>query len=306
MIVGLLDPAFFLPRPYTKEKEENLAQELHEIARMCREHNIVVPPFDTYWSELWRTLGGPLERSVRHRDAKEALRQLRLLGETSRSLLQKNPPAGQVWRRGFSQLFQWEPLDETWTQRMANAAVDAALLTNEQVVLFTRRVVGRNVRIHTAQNSKLHENTRWLLHIQPKNIGHRTIICVHHPRNLTERWTTRLDWRLPAESDKARYPFCPPAEWWKAATDAVRTIVSKPAWLDAQDNGWARPNIPDGASYHWDVYVQAPHLKERLGVDQINVVAFGSPPSEGRPGDLHHIPSHKSTRVRDRKWNCPK
>src|SRR5262249_39297119 len=83
-------------------------------------------------------------------------------------------------------------------------------------------VLGRNFASHAAADCTLDEITRWVLHVQPKGIGHRQILCVHHPRNLRERWTARFDWRLPSSSDGARYPFCPPAHWWKGKTPAHR------------------------------------------------------------------------------------
>ena len=132
----------------------------------------------------------------------------------------------------------------------------------------------------------------------------RDVLCVHHPRNLRERWTSRFDWRLPTASDCARYPFCVPNEWWKGSTTAFRTVSSKPAWIDAHGNGWARPNINGGAGYHWDVFIQDAHAKQAIGVDQINVVEFGAPSTEGRPGHLHHVPSAKQAHVTDAGWSC--
>lgn len=160
--------------------------------------------------------------------------------------------------------------------------------------------------VREGRGSSLHENTRWVLHIQPKALGHRQVLFVHHPRNLDLRWTTRFDWRLPAEHDRARYPFCPPPRWWKSSTPAARTVESKPAWVDALGNGWARPAISGGAGYHWDVFISAPSTRRSVGLSQINVVQFGAPEGEGAPGDLHHVPTDKAGRVnKDRGWNCP-
>ena len=303
-MIGLLDPAFLLPR--TGQDEENkLADELDLLLETCRRHSVALPPFPEYWPNLWNTLGRRLEQSLSQRRAKAALRELRKLGKASLGLIRGACAVGQVWRRGFAQLFAWSPLNGDWEQRMAAAAVRAAMIADHRVVLLVRRVPGRNVKVHSAQNTTLNENTRWVLHIQPRVLGHQQIKCVHHPRNLTECWTTRFDWRLPAVSDRARYPFCPPARWWNHETHAVRTIGSKPAWLNAQQNGWSRPNIAGGTGYHWDVHVQLPATREALGVDQVNVVEFGAPASEGRPGNLHHVPSNQRPRIKDCGWRCP-
>ncbi|MDC0711748.1 hypothetical protein POL68_24985 [Stigmatella sp. ncwal1] len=186
---------------------------------------------------------------------------------------------------------------------MASATL-RAIVSGEDVVVLTRRVVGRNLKTHAAGGTTLEENTRWILHVQPKNIGHRQILCVHHPRNLSERWTARFDWRLPAVSDGARYPFCPPDNWWKASTSAIRTISSKPAWIDKRGTGWARPNIPNGAGYHWDVFIRENALEQAVGLSQINVVAFGAPPDEGAPGQLHHEPGEKAGKLTGTGWSC--
>src|SRR5690606_40189945 len=66
-----------------------------------------------------------------------------------------------------------------------------------------------------------------LLHVQPRGVGPRQVLCIHHPRNLRERWTSRFDWRLPTTSDGARYPFCVPRQWWKGSTTAFRTVSDR-------------------------------------------------------------------------------
>ena len=190
---------------------------------------------------------------------------------------------------------------------MARAAVQA--VSNEQgvrVVLLVRRIPERNVRVHRAGNSELWENTRWQLHVQPQQIGHKRILCVHDPRNLYQstKWTSRFDWRLPAESDGGRFPFCPPSFWWKATVDAVRTVSGKPAWVDVRSNGWSRPNIPGGAGYHWDVTIREQGLVNAVGVEHINVVEFGAPSSEGSPGDIHHVPNDVAGQIDYRGWRC--
>ena len=179
-----------------------------------------------------------------------------------------------------------------------------ALTSDREVILLSLRVEGRNIKQHAAGGSNLDEITRWMLHVQPKGMGHRQILCVYHPRNLQEKWTVRFDWRLPTVSDGARYPFCPPDKWWKATTQAHRTIRSKPAWIDKLGNGWARPNIREGAGYHWDVFIESHNMQQTLGLKQINVVADGVPISEGKPGCIHHVPQEKQGKLNDIGWIC--
>lgn len=297
-MIGLLDPALFLPR-----SDPEVERDLERVIQSCREHAIQLVPLDEYWRDLWTDFARPLERQLGP-SARRSVQQLRKLAEASTLYVPAlSSGAGKAWWAGFSQLFGPQALGVSWEEKMARATLRAAISARE-VVMLTRRVLGRNLASHAAAESTLDETTRWMLHVQPKGIGHRQILCVHHPRNLRERWTARFDWRLPSSSDDARYPFCPPAYWWKGATPAHRTIESKPAWLDKHGNGWARPNISQGAGYHWDVFIQPPSLQQAVGLQQINVVEFGAPRREGNPGQLHHVPDAKLGKPTGTGWSC--
>lgn len=76
------------------------------------------------------------------------------------------------------------------------------------------------------------------------------------------------------------------------------------AWVDAQERGWTRPNIPGGKGHHWDVFFNDPALIASIGVDQVNIVEFGAPAAEGTPSSLHHVPTKKAARVTDTGWSC--
>lgn len=296
-MIGLLDPALFLHR-----SEADVERDFDAVLRTCAHHSISLPTLAEYWHDLWSQLGLPLERALSP-SGKRALQQIRRLGEQSKKPI---PPlshgAGLVWRRGFQQLFGTQHFANSWEERMAAASIRAAA-TGERVVLLTRRMLGRNLVQHASGGSTLEENTRWVLHLQPKGMGHVQVLCVYHPRNLADRWTTRFDWRLPG-THGARYPFCPPDAWWKGSTVVWRTVSSKPAWIDRYSNGWARPNIPNGAGYHWDVFIQSIGLRESVGLDQINVVEFGAPQAEGRPGQIHHVPEAKAGKITQVGWDC--
>lgn len=278
-MIGLLDPALFHPRSHVE-----IQQDFDNLNKACRQHGIVVPVIEEYWNELWTQFGAPLERQTSCPSAKRAIQETRKASERARIVIPRlSHNAGRVWMLGFQQLFGQPPFNNNWKRRMAETTI-RALATGEDVVLFTRRVLGRNLNIHTSGNSVLEENTRWVLHVQPTGIGHKQVLCIYHPRNLTDRWTSRFDWRLPGNGSGVPHPFVPPAAWWKGSTVAFRTISSKHAWVDCAGNGWARPNIPNGAGYHWDVYLNSTTSR----VNQINVVEYGAPSTEGMPGHIHH------------------
>lgn len=290
-MIGLLDPALFFHRNHADAQRD-----LDMVLLACRSFSIKIPPIDEYWDELWKSLGKELEKSAPPQ-TKRTLQEIRRLGTRCN---QPIPPLetinGNVWRKGFVQLFSEPYVPAGWEQRMFEASMRASA-TGEDVVLFTRRCAGRNLNIRSSGHCILQENTRWLLHVQPNGIGHVHIKCIHHPRNLTEPWTIRFDWRLPGNRNGERYPFCPPDNWWKGSTLSVRTISSKPAWIDVHANGWARPNIPGGAGYHWDVFITDHAIQGAVGLNQINIVEYGAPNTEGTPGDIHHVPDGKEGKL---------
>jgi hypothetical protein len=197
-MIGLLDPALFLPR-----SDQEVERDLSLVLRACREHAIQLVQLDEYWPNLWTELARPLERQLGG-DARHTPQELRKLGEkATKQVPALEPSAGKAWRSGFEQLFGHQALGASWEDRMAGATV-RAVIADSQVVVLTRRMPGRNLVSHAAGGSTLDENVRWVLHVQPKGIGHRQVLCVHHPRNVRERWTARFDWRLPASSDGAR------------------------------------------------------------------------------------------------------
>ena len=193
-----------------------------------------------------------------------------------------------------------------WSDRMVRAVV-RAMTARQPTVLLTRAMVGRNLLRHAAGDSTIDESIRWLLHLRVRGAAPTSIPCVRQRRNLQPglSWTTRFDPRLPAELDGAEYPFCPPERWWRGDVDAVRTMQSRPVWVDARGYGWARPNITRGRGHHWDVYITDVKVAERIGLDQLNIVEFGAPADQGQPGSLHHLPRQKQGRLRDRTgWTC--
>jgi hypothetical protein len=316
MMIGVLDPALLLPRP---GDEDRLEAEIDAINQICRSGRITLPKLEEYWPALWQELGVSLQRTLKRPRAKLALDELRNFGCVPKSIPTLDaPPRGRML--GARHMFEIEQLSPTWLERMTLVLARASA-SGIPAVLLTRRMIGRNLQLHQAENSRLEEVTRWVLYVSMGGDPPRAVYCVHHPRNLPAelRWTTRYDWRLPSMMDGAHFPFCPPDGWWKGkrtiaavATDfkrdfveAIVTMNSKPAFLDAKGNGWARPNIEGGKGYHWDVYIRDAALAERVGLDQLNIVEFGAPPKEGAPGTIHHIPAKKKAHLRDDTgWTC--
>ena len=56
-MIGLLDPALFLPRDAIE-----VEQDLDLIVQICRKHNIKIVPLPGYWNDLWSTLARHLEK----------------------------------------------------------------------------------------------------------------------------------------------------------------------------------------------------------------------------------------------------
>jgi hypothetical protein len=295
-LIGILDPALFDVRDPQEAKWE-----IEEINRMCRHDGVRIPRMREYWHRLWDEFGKPFERSLTPQGQKvvQALRN----GAMPEGNIPLFDEATMVWRSGFDEMFGQRPGD--WQECMSRTIARAAW-TGEDVVLLTRRIPDRNARQHSAADVTLDEVTRWMLYVQCKGQHEpRRVRCVHHRRNLTVPWTIRFDWRLPATWDRAKYPFCPSDRWWKRSTTAWRTVESKPAWVDAQGNGWTRPNINRGSGGHWDVFIQDAHLAGRIGLNQVNITEYSEQPQGRSAGSIHHTPEKKKPHLKDIGWSCP-
>jgi hypothetical protein len=298
-VIAVLDPAWFVARDPGPENERALADDLGAVLALLRRSGARLVAAEDYWPPLWKELVQPLER--RFPSVRVQLGELRKLGVPR--TLPTLDRSHRVW--GFEPMFGHPCLGGEWADRMAKAVLRLALgHAEEPLLLVAREVGGRNVVEHKAGHSVILESTRWRLYVQPGTAQPVAVPAVRSIRQIEVPWTARYDWRLPGAEDGARYPFCPPLKWWKRDVRAVGTHTSKPCFLDGRGDGWARPNIPKGAGYHWDVFLSSPELHDRIGVDQINVVAFGGPASEGKAGDLHHVPQDKVGAVRDLGWTC--
>jgi hypothetical protein len=302
-MICIVDPAFFLPCSGPKQEKKRQNQ-IDAINRASRSRKITILPLEPYWSRLWKDLGHPFKQKATTKELRDALDELQKCGERHRTALSRcHPLVGKVWRQGFATLFGQKALGADWKQTMTETVVAACQLS-EEVVIWVRPLVGRNVTEHRVGESVLHEVTRWQVLVQPQSIGPRAILCLYNERNLVDKWTSRLDWRLPGA--KTQYPFCPPANWWNPSVSVQRTIQSKPCLVDANRNGWARPNINDGRGYHWDVYIHDSALANRIGLNPINISQYGSTDRDRAPGTIHHTSTARAAQLRDDcGWTCP-
>lgn len=300
-MIAILDPALLLTAspsgPLAADEEKALSKLLDDVARIFRDHGASIPAVDWYWRKLQTELVRPLYR----RSSDPRLRRgLDAWQQHTRSWTVAGTPAqgkSRLW--GVKALFDWPRLSPEWLAVMERLLIGCAQL-GEPTVLVTRLFSGRNLEEHVASGSTLQAKTRWRLYLHVPGKAPCHVPCVRNPRNLAVPWTARFDDKLP---DGGRYPFCSPKRWWRRDVRVHGTVMSKPAWIDSRGNGWAQPGT--GGDYHWDVFIKDPALEEAVGLDAINVAAWGSTDRGKAPGEIHHISKEKKARFRDPGWTCP-
>jgi hypothetical protein len=298
-MIAVLDPALLLTSvaegPLPEQEEQELAALVDAVRRICREQRVRIPAADWYWGKLRADLLRPLQKRVREPRLREGLDAWQR--HTHDIALAGTPTTGKTKLYGVTPLFGWHRLPG-WLDVMRRVLIGCAQL-DEPTVLITRLFLGRNMEQRSVQHSTLIVKTRWRLYLHVPGKAPRHVHCVRSPRNLAVPWTTRFDEKLP---DRGTYPFCPPPRWWRRDVEAYRTVESKPAWVDRNGTGWAQPTT--GGDHHWDVFIQDPGLREAVGVNPINVVAWGN--TEGKtPGDIHHMKKEQRGRFLGGGWTCP-
>ncbi len=267
---------------------------LNEVARILRQTQARIPD-SRYWKKLQLEVIRPLSR--------ECSRQLRIgldviRRHASKIHLVDLPPRPTVWdfRLMFAQA------GSEWVDIMGKTLAGCTL-TGEETILITRLISGRNAEEHSGPGDcRLTEKTCWNLRVQVPEADVHRIPAICSRRNIFVPWTTRLDDKLPAESDGASFPYCPPPDWHKSSVDVFETHQSRPAWLDAKGGHWACPAT--GWGYHWDVYLELA-LADHYGLNQLNIVRWGAPAGEGAIGAVHHLPRDKKARLkRTLGWSC--
>ncbi len=211
---------------------------------------------------------------------------------------------GMMW--GVVQMTNWPALGRNWQpelERVLAASVASAQERHVRVVFLCHRIIGRNAEDRSSGGVDLVEVTRWGLYIAIQGVAPMNVHCVGRSRHIDVPWTIRMDDRLPDRHGPGLHPYCPPARWVNRKTLVWRTHQSRPCWLDAQGQWWARPST--GGGYHWDVWLNAQH-EARIGLSQINVTQDGAPTDQGVPGDLHHVPTDKKHALKSTTgWGCP-
>lgn len=306
-MIVLLDPALLLTRtpegPLAPDEERELSAVIDDAGRVCRDVGASIPAADDYWTALQTQLVRPLRRRATDPRLKQGLD--RLLRYAVELPLAGIPTSGKTKLWGVRELFAWSRLPNPWFAIMERAFIGCAQLVQppeQRLILITRLFAGRNKVEHPVERSVVIEKTRWRLYLHVAGHAPVHVRCVRNPRNVAVEWTARFDEKLP---DGGHYPFCPPPRWWRGppnGPEAWRTCRSKPAWIDRFGNGWAQPTT--GGDHHWDVFLEDPKLAEAVGIDPINVVAWGN--TEGKtPGEIHHVPADKKGHFRGRGWTCP-
>lgn len=302
-MIIVIDPALFIIEnsmgTLSSAEESAMNGRIEELNRICREQQGTIPNAPWYWNDLRRDFIGPM---IQRTAPGSRLRMgLDRLPYYARSLPQLDIAAQGTTRFwGVKPLFGWERLPEKWLEIMERL-LNGCAACDDETVLVTRIFPGRNMNVIAIGKCTLTEKTRWELKVIRPGCSPRRIRCVRSTRNIAAPWTTRFDEKLP---DSGRFPFCPPPNWWRRDTQVHRTFESKPAWIDRFGSGWTQPAT--GGDYHWDVFLDAQDLQQSVGLNQLNIVAWGN--TEGKvPGDIHHEPKKKKGRLREGAgWNCPK
>lgn len=284
MMWAILDPRLF-------EEHDRLQDVLRQLVTVLRRSKAKIPEIYPYWPRLETERFAPLRRYNRDLD------EIRLY--RSREGLGGSVPAASI--SGLDHLLKGT--DPDWVSIFADLVLACALA--EETILVTRLIEGRNLRRHLDQDNReaLREKILWDIRIElgasPIRIP---LICVE--RNLVVPWTTRFDEALPAIEDGALFPFCPPTGWQDEMV-VHGTNKARLCWFDKdRKRSWAQPRTP-GAPRHWDVQLNSADLRDEYGLDYLNIVRFGEPPDEGRPGSLHHLPENLRSQLRkETGWKC--
>jgi hypothetical protein len=300
-MIAVIDPALLLTAQsegaLSTNEEAELVGYVDDAARICRELGAVIPSADWYWGKLQRETVRQLHRRAQGPRLRQGLDTLH--ARTRHVEIAAPPATGRTQMWGANVLFGYSRLAPEWLGIMERLLIGCAQ-QNEETVLITRLFEGRNLKRHAAGRSTLDEKTRWRVLANVPGRPPRLIRCIRSVRNWRVSWTARFDEKLP---DSGHYPFCPPERWWRGSTEACRTFKSKPAWIDRYGNGWLQPST--GGEYHWDVFLEDINLRDGVGLNQINVVAWGTPEKEKIPGEIHPVPKEKMPHFQGGGWTCP-
>jgi hypothetical protein len=278
MGLAIVDPTIFCT------KNPIPVDHMHELISIMVKYGYYIP--DEWWKELIADFVKPFVASFPElKDVVFGFNQL-----IAREKLPRIAGHYAVW--GFQNLFGH--LGQEWSNKAIQITI-RSVQKDPNTIILTRLTPGRNI----SGNNKL----IWDLRIKTNGAPVWRINCICCKRNIVNPCTCRLPESLPLKADNAEFPFCVHPDWQKASTILTGTATGgKTGFVDTHGNCWVEPRIQP--SYHYDVFLSGPN-QSSYGLAQINITKWGVPPAQGLPGDLHHVPKGKKSRLRSTKgWRC--
>lgn len=289
----VLDPHFFAieatPGDAFGSRLARLKSELKKLLMICQSSQLKIAVERKAWKHLEINRIRPIVELAQDHELNVALSVLR------QRYIAPIPETSTVGCRtwGIKPLFNG--LQSHEDVLLANAVTASILYiatTKVASYFFICDEVGRTYVRHSTGHSTINEIVRWRVYLTaPGLAGPQHATCMRTSRNLAVPWTTRYDAALP---DAGKYCFRPPPDWFKRSTQAVRTIRSKPAFVDERGNGWVDPNTP-GISEHWDLLIEDANMAKETGLDQLNVWKYLGASKPG--GEIHHVPGKKMSKL---------
>jgi hypothetical protein len=286
---AILDPFVFWLPPAAQRTQTHINDVLRSIDLVVNigRRGLQVATTKAVWQRIHLEFVKPLSTCVPPKDLThriQALQQLVTIIE---------PPVcnGQTW--GVSPLFEFQniPNSDFWMTDIASLAtywIDNDIANDQAFVFLTRLFEGRNLTRRSTGHCVIFEKSLWKVAVQSGTSGNvREIYCISSLRNLDVEWTIRYDDRLPDTSPAGGLSFAPAATWRLSSTVAVRTIQSKPTWVDAYGNGWSDTSTP-GIAHHWDVFLNESSHRAQFGDDHVNITCWGTSDRGRTPGSVHH------------------
>lgn len=287
----LIDPLLLAVSPTLVIPEDEKLELLNRVAFLValtkRGHQLVTTT--PIWRRMETEVLSETRKRIEHHRLNPGLSLLR------RALVLTAPLSvgGQTW--GIAPLFNNYPDAEGWMTAFAQIAAQW-IHDGEEVVFAMRSQLGRNLKLHQVDHSKLFEKILWRVYVKTDPVlPPFSIECISTLRNLDVRWTRRHDDFLPDTAPSGGMEFNPHPNWESDGHQAIKTMQGKPAWIDSGGNGWSDPNTPD-TSYHWDVHLNARKQIKVFAITPINITKFGMTDNDTIGGGVHHVPAAKASR----------
>jgi len=289
----VLDPRFFTfeatPGDTFRSQLDRLKSGLKRLLCICQSSQLKIAVERKAWRHLEINRIRPIVVLAQDHELNVALSVLRQ--RYLSPIPETNIVSCRTW--GIKPLFDGLKTQEDVL--LANAVTASMLYistTKAATYFFVCDVAGRTFLRRSTGHSAINEIIRWRVYLTaPTLAGPQYATCMRSSRNLAVPWTTRYDAALP---DQGMYCFRPPTDWHKRSTAAIRTIRSKPAFVDDLGNGWVDPNTP-GTSEHWDLLIEDADMAKETGLDQLNIWKYLAPNKPG--GEIHHVPGKKVSKL---------